>query len=320
MPRNNGSTRRRPGRPLLPAAVGTAAALALLMTGCTSAGSPAVPPRPPGSSHTGVPAAPPEAPSASAAPVPRPEHVVVVVEENHSYGDIIGNTAEAPYLNALARRGAVFTHSFAVRHPSQPNYLALFSGSTQGLRGDSCPHTYTAPTLASMLHDAGLSFAGYAESLPRAGYPGCVKGPYVRRHAPWTDFRGVPGGVNLPWSDFPRDYSALPTVAFVIPDLRHDMHDGTVREADTWLRRNLDGYARWAMTHRSLLVVTWDEDDGSVANHIPTLLVGEQVRPGRYPERIDHYRVLRTLETAYGLRGTGSSAAPITDVWRADRG
>lgn len=63
--------------------------------------------------------------------VPQPAHTVVVVMENHSYADIIGNPA-TPFINALARQGALFTRSFAITHPSEPNYLALFSGSTQG--------------------------------------------------------------------------------------------------------------------------------------------------------------------------------------------
>ena len=70
--------------------------------------------------------------------LPRPSHVVVVVEENHSYSEII-NSPQAPFINTLASEGALFTSSYAVAHPSQPNYLALFSGSTQGITNDSCP-------------------------------------------------------------------------------------------------------------------------------------------------------------------------------------
>ncbi|HEX4701179.1 MAG TPA: alkaline phosphatase family protein, partial [Pseudonocardiaceae bacterium] len=87
--------------------------------------------------------------------------------------------------------------------------------------------------------------------------------------------------------------------------------------ADAWLRTGLDGYVNWARTHRGLLVVTWDEDDFSQANQIPTIIVGAQVKPGRYAEHIDHYSLLRTLETAYGLPalGAAASARPITDCW-----
>src|SRR5471032_1596861 len=74
------------------------------------------------------------------AAVPTPDHVVIVIEENHSQTEIIGS-ASAPYINALAAQGANFTQSFAITNPSQPNYLALFSGSTQGITDDSTPHS-----------------------------------------------------------------------------------------------------------------------------------------------------------------------------------
>ncbi|WP_217625895.1 alkaline phosphatase family protein [Streptomyces lunaelactis] len=250
--------------------------------------------------------------------MPRPDHIVVVVEENRSYSSIIGNS-EAPYLNELARWGASLTKFTAITHPSQPNYLGLFSGSTQGVSDNSCPHTFRASNLASQLRQADLTFAGYSQSLPFVGFTGCTSGAYVRRHNPWVNFSNVPASVNLPWSAFPRDYADLPTVSFVIPDVENDMHDGSVSQADTWLRDNLGRYARWAMTHNSLLVVTWDEDENEdgEANQIPTFLVGEQVRPGDYAEVNNLHGLLRTLLDAYGLPAIGHSAnARPIDVWR----
>jgi phosphatidylinositol-3-phosphatase len=208
----------------------------------------------------------------------------------------------------------VFTQSFAVAHPSQPNYLALFSGSTQGVTNDSCPHTFAAPNLASELTAAKYSFAGYSEGLPEPGFTGCSSGSYARKHNPWVDFTDVPASVNLPFTAFPTDYSSLPTVSFVIPNLEHDMHDGSIEQADRWLSAHLGGYAAWAPAHRSLLVVTLDEDDYSAGNQIATVITGALVRTGRYSERIDHYRVLRTLTDAYNLAPLGSGS-PITDVW-----
>ncbi|NUK04359.1 alkaline phosphatase family protein [Streptomyces lunaelactis] len=250
--------------------------------------------------------------------VPRPDHIVVVVEENRSYSSIIGNS-EAPYINELARWGASLTKFTAITHPSQPNYLALFSGSTQGVSDNSCPRTFTARNLASQLLQADLTFAGYSQSMPSVGFTGCNSGAYARRHNPWVNFSNVPASANLPWTSFPRNYADLPTVSFVIPDVENDMHDGTVRQADTWLRDNLGDYAHWAMTHNSLLVVTWDEDeDGdSKANQIPTVLVGEQVRPGAYAEPNNLYGLLRTFLDAYGLPRVGHAAEmdPI-EIWR----
>jgi len=96
------------------------------------------------------------------------------------------------------------------------------------------------------------------------------------------------------------------------------MHDGTVGQADTWLQSNIGGYATWAKTHNSLLIVTWDEDDGSQSNQIPTIFYGQPVVTGRYSESIDHYSVLRTIEDMYGATPVGNSASssPITDVWQ----
>lgn len=242
-------------------------------------------------------------------PAPPPDHVVVVIEENRSYSDIIGNP-DAPYINSLARHGALFNRSFAVTHPSEPNYLALFSGSTQGLRSDSCPHAYTGPNLAGALARAGRSFAIYSESLPSVGFTGCRFGEYRRKHNPVVNWQGinVPKSVNRPFTGFPADFRTLPTVSFVVPDMMNDMHDGSVKRADTWLRERLGAYIRWARTHNDLFILTWDEDDRQSGNHIPTLFVGGMIHNGVYTQRIDHYGVLRTLEELYGLPNLGHSA------------
>lgn len=256
-------------------------------------------------------------PAASVAPrVPRFDHIVVVIMENHGYSQIIGSRS-APYTNALARHGALFANSVADYHPSQPNYLALFSGSPQGVHGDACPNTYRTPNLARSLLNARLSFSGYSEGLPRTGWLGCSSGAYARKHNPWSNFANVPAAYNRPLTAFPADYRRLPTVSFVIPNLVNDMHDGSVLTGDRWLQRYLGRYAAWARSHRSLLVLTWDEDDFGPTNRIATVFYGANVKVGAYRERIDHYRVLRTIEDAYRLRPVGNSArvAAITSVW-----
>ena len=262
-------------------------------------------------------AAPSPTTSAQPAAVPEPAHTVVIVMENHAYGQIIGDPA-APFINDLARRGALFTRSYAITHPSQPNYLGLFSGSTQGITDDSCPNRFTAPNLAADLHKAGKSFAGYAEDLPGPGSPICSAGDYARKHVPWANFSNVPSSASLPFTSFPATaFARLPTVSFVIPNLCHDMHDCSVATGDTWLRAHIGGYADWAMAHNSLLILTWDEDDSGQGNHIATILVGQKVRPGRYAEPITHYSVLATIEAAYTLPRDGQAvtATPITDIW-----
>ena len=169
---------------------------------------------------------------------------MVVVLENRSYSDVIGSPS-APYINGLARSGALFTHSFAVTHPSEPNYLALFSGSTHGLVDDSCPHAYHGPNLATSVVAAGGTFTGYSESLPRAGFVGCQAGAYARKHAPWVNFGSIPARENQPFSAYPRDLTTLPTLSFVIPTLNNDMHDGTITQRLV-AAPALGGYVTWA--------------------------------------------------------------------------
>jgi hypothetical protein len=250
--------------------------------------------------------------------IPGVNRVVVVIEENHAFQQIIGSVA-APYINSLAGRGALMTDSFALTHPSQPNYLELFSGSTQGVVDDSCPQSFNAPNLASELLAKHRSFGGFSESLPATGYLGCsAPGGYVRRHNPWADFSNVPPSENLPFAQFPADFTRLPTVSYVVPNLADDMHDGTVQQGDLWLARHLGPYVRWADSHNSLLIVTWDEDDGTHGNRIATLLVGPMVQPGRYGEFINHANVLRTIEAIYALPFAGDTAGAhaIIDIWR----
>jgi acid phosphatase len=118
-------------------------------------------------------------------------------------------------------------------------------------------------------------------------------------------------------SAFPTDYGSLPRVSFVVPNLNHDMHDGTVRQGDDWLRSQLSGYVSWARSHDSLLIVTWDEDDTSADNHVPGVLVGAHVRQLHFGGRVDHYRLLRTLEASCGLPALGQAAhrTPIAAIW-----
>jgi phospholipase C len=249
--------------------------------------------------------------------IPVPDHVVIVMEENHGYSEIIGSK-DAPYINSLASAGALFTKSYAITHPSQPNYLELFSGSNQGVTDDSCPHTFSTRNEESELLKAGLTFKGYSEGLPGKGSGVCTSGEYARKHVPWTNFTNDPPKYSLPFTNFPTDYAKLPTVSWVIPDLLDDMHDGTVAQGDTWLDNNLSNYVTWAQSNNSLLIVTWDEDDGSEGNHVATIFVGPMVAPGQYSEQINHYNVLRTIEAMYGLKplANAKGVKPIKDVWQ----
>jgi len=255
--------------------------------------------------------------AAALAPLPRPAHVVVVIEENHTLAQIVGSS-NAPYLTAVAHHGALFTHAHAEMHPSLPNYFALLAGLTN-TNGDGCPArgiSPTAPNLGSEVLAAHLGFAAYSEALPATGFMGCSAGTYARKHAPWTYFANIPQRLHRPLDDL-TSFDALPTVTFIVPDVDDDMHDGTVREGDDWAEAHLTPLLKWAATHDTLVVFTWDEGFDAT-NSIPTMFVGPMVRAGNYTEPVDHYRVLRTLEALYDLAPTGHAAkvAPITDVWK----
>jgi hypothetical protein len=111
-------------------------------------------------------------------------------------------------------------------------------------------------------------------------------------------------------------------VSWVIPNLLDDMHDGTIAQGDTWLKNNIDAYAQWAKTHNSLLIVTWDEDDSSQNNQVPTIFYGANVVPGNYSNMINHFSVLRTIEDMYGLpyAGAAANATSITHIWNTSTG
>jgi acid phosphatase len=207
--------------------------------------------------------------------LPRPDHVVVVIEENHGFSQIIGNK-DCPTFNAWASEGALLTHYSAISHPSQPNYLALFAGDTFGSKDDVCPipgSPFTTPNLYTALKAVGVDFVGYSEDQPAAGSTDCKAGGkmgYRRKHNPWANFGNVPAEASLPFSAFPKDFTKLPAMAIVVPNLENDMHDGTPAQADAWLTKELGDYALWCASHKSLLIVTFDEDNGAEENRVPT--------------------------------------------------
>ena len=257
----------------------------------------------------------------AASAVPNPDHVVVVVMENHAYSQVIGSSS-APYINnTLKAGGANLTQSHAITHPSQPNYYALFSGSTQGVTDDSCvtPGFSSAANLGSEVIAAGKSWGSYNETLPSQGSTTCKSGNYAQKHNPWFGFSNVPTSTAKTFTQFPTDYSTLPKMSFVTPNLCSDMHDCSVSTGDTWIKNNLGAYATWAKTHNSLLVVTFDEDNSLSGNRIPTVLYGQPVTPGSSSATTyNHYNLLRTLEDMAGTSthaGQAASASDITGIW-----
>lgn len=249
-------------------------------------------------------------------------HVTVIVMENFDYEEVMGN-AQAPYFNQFAAANALFTNSSGVAHPSEPNYLALFSGSTQGVTSDACPLTFTADNLAAELLAGAYTFDGYAEGWPGAGNP-CFAEPanvtsgylYWRKHAPWADFTGV--SLYAYSHAYTSATSLAGSVNFIIPDICNDMHDCGVAAGDRWLSAHVPEIESWDDAHRGLLIVTFDEGEYSATNHIATVMAGPMVNPGTYAQAINHYSVLRLIEDNFGLpyRGQSAYATPISGVIR----
>jgi hypothetical protein len=245
--------------------------------------------------------------------VPAYSHVVVVVMENHNYSEIAGNAAQAPYIDSLMAGGANLTNMSAIVHPSQPNYFALYAGSTFGTTDDN-PHSETGPTIDTILQANGLSFQGYVDQ---------TGGGSDFNHDPWVSFpEGYSVQTNftsLPALFASGNYSSLPSVSFVIPSITNDMHDGTIAQGDAWLQANLSAYAEWAKANNSLLIVTWDESDNASAqttNQIPTILYGANVVPGNYNTAYNLYSVTSTIMGAFNLTGPNNAAtAPTIEVF-----
>jgi hypothetical protein len=265
------------------------------------------------------------------AQLPKPDHIVIIIFENRSYTYLKDNVVKAPFINSLLADShtALFTQSYAITNPSQPNYLALYSGSNQGVTTDDVPGNlpFSTCNLGAGLLAKGYSISGYCEDLPSVGYLGSTAGGYVKRHNPIAYWQGsgpnqTPPGINKRFADFPSDYNTLPDVSFVIPNLYNNMHSGSTNAGDDWFRDHLKAYMDWAKTNNSLLILTFDEDDEKSNNHILTFFYGPMVKGGEYNARIDHYSVLRTLEDIYGLSHCGNSAAasPVDYVWTTPTG
>jgi acid phosphatase len=278
-----------------------------------------------GSSSTPLAAAAPEvaAPASvarSTASAYTTKFVQLVIFENEGYGEIVGNS-QAPYITSLAKKWANMTQSYAVAHPSQPNYLALFSGSTQGVTSDDCPYTFHAPNLGEQLIKAGMKFTGYAESMPSNGFTGCYADPdnlpsgylYFRKHVPWPNFPNVPAADSIVYPGPLKSVSSQFT--WITPNMCDDMHDCSVAMGDSWASKNLPDLIAWDKANDGVLILTFDEDDGSEGNHITTILAGN-VNPGQYSQQITHYNVLRTIEAIFGLApiANAKSAKPIAKV------
>jgi hypothetical protein len=231
----------------------------------------------------------------------------VVVFENKERDVVLGSGA-APGFDTLARDYVNLTRYYALTHPSLPNYLALVSGSTHGIRGDCETCRVSGRTIGDELTAAGRSWAAYAE-----GYPSSPR--YAKRHVPFLYFARDRTHVR-PLSAL--DPERLPAFAFVAPDLCHDMHDCPVVTGDRWLASFVRPLLR---VPRTAVFVVFDE--GTTARggggHVAAIAAGTAVRRHlASTSRVGHYELLRTIADALGVAPLGQSrrVRPLTGIWR----
>jgi phosphatidylinositol-3-phosphatase len=250
-------------------------------------------------------------------------HIVVVVLENREYPEVIGSGV-APYINSLASRYGLATASYAVTHPSLPNYLALTSGSTHGIESDCTSCSVSAPNVVDQLEAAGLAWKAYMEDLPRPCFLGASAGGYVKKHDPfayYTDIASNPARCRriVPLTALASDLRAgtLPTYSFISPNLCDDGHDCRLGTADRFLARTMPAVIH-ELGPRGFLVLTWDEGTldtgccgGSHGGRIATIVAGAGVARGaRTAQALDHYGVLATIERALGLAPLAHAGDP----------
>ena len=270
------------------------------------------------------------APAAAPAATPKPpafKHVVVIVMENKEAAQVADGNA-APNFNRFASQGATLSAYQAVSHPSLPNYLALVSGSTQGVHDDCTACHFAASSIADTLAAAGKSWKTYAEDIPRPGWVGAQKGLYVKRHDPLLYFDRVAHRRTrmariVPLTRLSADLAAraLPDFSLIVPNLCHDMHDCSVTAGDTWLGAFLPRLLASPALAGGVVFVVFDESSTDLGGggHIPAIALGPAVRShARYTPVTTHYGLLRTIEDAWGLGllGHSAQARPITGIWR----
>jgi hypothetical protein len=268
-------------------------------------------PRPPVRGPTPGPANPCGV-QASVGPV---QHVVWVVFENHDYSQIIGNP-DAPTFNAAAQACGLATNFTAEAHPSLPNYIAMTSGGTQGITDDSGPssHPLNVPNIFQQL---GSGWRALEDEMPS----NCAmsdSGDYAVRHNPaayYTNLGGACQTQDVPLAD-PPDISARFT--FVTPSVCHDMHSNScagngdvIKQGDAWLAQwlpKLESRPEYAAGH-TVIFITFDENDYSGANHVPTIVISPSTPRGyQNAAAYTHYSMLLTTEQLLGLPPIGSAA------------
>jgi hypothetical protein len=255
-----------------------------------------------------------------------PAHIAVVVMENTEYGDVIGSSS-APFLNRLARTYGLATRSYAITHPSLPNYLALTGGSMFGISSDCTGCSVPGAGLGGQLESRHISWKAYMEGLPHPCFTGAREDDYAKKHDPFVYYRDLVRNRAacrkvVPLSALQKDEASrsLPTFIWITPDLCHDLHDCDLRTGDRFLDRLLSGGLLGSLGPNGLLFITWDEgttDDGCCrqagGGHIATIAAGPGARRGeRLSTPVDHYSLLQTIEDLLGLPRLGGAGCGCT--------
>lgn len=254
--------------------------------------------------------------------------VFLIVFENKDYEQVM-DAAAAPYLMELAHQYAYATNDHAVAHPSQPNYLALFSGSTQGVTDDG-NHDVSGTTIADQLEVAGRSWRVFAENVPPGCYTGAranggADGPglYTRKHNPAISFASIRNDQArcADITDFSHFDPNAADFSLIVPNACHDMHDCSVSQGDSWLRSFLPKILdSQAFARGGTVFITFDEEhQKGNSNLVPLIVVGKQVRAGTSSDQpYTHYSLLRTMQQMLGIGCLANSCAaqPIGDLFR----
>ena len=252
-----------------------------------------------------------------------------MVEENHSYADVIGSSS-MPYFNSLAARYGWAAQYFADAHPSIPNYLVLTTGATETF-DDNFSGTISDDNVVRELVKAGKSWKAYAESLPSPGYLGGDSGTYLRHHNPFTYLSDIQSDTNqaaniVPFTQFATDLanSALPQYSFVVPNTMDDAHDGTLAQADAWLQTNIAPLLTSSAFQKGLLIITFDEGDQSDLDHggghVATLIISPQAKTAFQSQtEYQHQSTLRLMLVGLGVNsfpGLGATAPDMTEFFQ----
>lgn len=244
------------------------------------------------------------------------DHVFLVVLENHSFGQVMGNRA-MPYLNSLASAHGLATAYFADAHPSIPNYFMLTTGNLETF-DDNFSGTVTDNNLVRVLNGANKSWKAYVEGLPSVGYTGPDVGTYLKRHNPFAYLSDVTGSTTqaanmVPFSQFSSDLAAgsLASFVYLVPDSQNDAHncpagapactdDQKLAAADNWLQTNINPLLNSPKFGNSVLIITFDEsistDVTNGGGQVMTVLVGPHVKSAfRSTTMYQHQSVLRLI-------------------------